>query len=122
MLDNTQNEPSKFRTRNWVEINEESREAYKASNQIKFKSSMVKPNLCDYSDTYIFVSGTITFHGAGVDDATKRVDERNKGVIFKSCAPFTECFSIINTTEIDNAKNIDVVMPIYNLIECSDNY
>ena len=69
---------------------------------------------------YILVSGTIT--GAGEDDAAKRADERNKGLIFKNCAPFTDCTSEINNTEIDNAKYIDVVMPMYNLIEYSNNY
>ena len=59
LLDNTQNEPSKFRTRNWVEINDESRGTYNKSNQIKFKTSMIRSKLCDYSNTYIVVSGTI---------------------------------------------------------------
>ena len=52
----------------------------------------------------------------------KRLDERNKGVTFKNCAPFTKCINRINNTEIDNAKDIDIVMPMYNLIEYSDNY
>ena len=100
LLDNTQNEPSKFR--NWVEINDESRGTYKVCNQIKFKTSMIRSNLCDYSDAYIPASGTITIDGPGTDDAVKRRDERNKGVIFKNCAPFTECISIINNTQIDS--------------------
>ena len=83
---------------------------------------MLRSSLCDYSDAYILVSGTITITGAGADDAAKRLDERNKGVIFKNCAPFTDCISEINNTQIDNAKYIDVVMPMYNLIEYSDNY
>ena len=58
-----------------------------------------------------------------MDDAvTRRTDERNKSVIFKNCDPFTNCKSEINTTEIDNAKDIDIVMPMHNLIEYSDNY
>ena len=83
---------------------------------------MLRSSLCDYSDAYIFVSGTITITGAGVDDAAKRLDERNKGVIFKNCAPFTDCISEINNTQINNAKYTDVVMPMYNLIEYSNNY
>ena len=79
-------------------------------------------NLCDFSNVYILVSGTIAITGAGDNDATKRADERNKGVIFKNCTPFTYCISNINNTRIDNAKNIDVAMPMYNLIEYSDNY
>ena len=119
---NTQNEPSKFRTRNWVKINGESRAIYNKDNQIKFRTSMIRSNFCDYSDAYILVSGTITIDGAGEDNNAKREDERNKGVIFKNCAPFTECITNINNTQIDNAKDIDVMMPMYNLIEYSDNY
>ena len=83
---------------------------------------MLRSNLCDYADAYILVKGTITITGAGNDDAAKRLDERNKGVIFKNCAPFTKCISKINNMEIDNAQDIDIVMSMYNLIEYSDNY
>ena len=83
---------------------------------------MLRSNLCDYADAYILVKGTITITGAGNDDAAKRLDERNKGVIFKNCAPFTKCISRINNTDIDTAQDIDIVMPMYNLIEYSDNY
>ena len=83
---------------------------------------MLRSNLCDYADAYILVKGTITITGAGNDDATKQADERGKGVTFKNCAPFTKCISRINNTDIDNAQDIDIVMPMYNLIECSDNY
>ena len=118
MLDTESNQPSKFRTRNWVEINYESRGTY-TSNDIKFKTTMLRSNLCGYADAYLLVKGTITITGAGNDDATKRADERDKGVAFKNCAPFTKCISIINNTGIDNAQ--DIVMPMYNLIEYSDN-
>ena len=121
LLDNETNQPSKFRTRNWIEINDESRGTY-TSNDIKFKTTMLRSNLCDYADAYILVKGTITITGAGNDDAAKRLDERNKGVIFKNCAPFTKCISRINNTDIDNAQDIDIVMPMYNLTEYSDNY
>ena len=76
------NQPSKFRTRNWVEINDESRGTY-TSNDIKFKTTMLKSNLPDYADAYILVNGTITITGEENDDAEKRADERNKGVTFK---------------------------------------
>ena len=82
LLGNTQNKPSKFRTRNWVEINDASRETYKASNQIKFKTSTIRSSLCNYSDAYILASGTITIK-EGDNDAVKRADERSKGVILK---------------------------------------
>ena len=80
---------------------------------------MIRSNLCDYSDAYILVSGTITITGAGADDTAKQADERNKEVIFKDCAPFTECISNITNTQTSNAKDIDVVMPMNNLIEYS---
>ena len=115
LLDNTTNQPSKFGTRNWVEINDESRGKYDISNT-EFKTSMIKSDLYDYSDAYIVVSETIAITGAG------GTDERNKGVIIKNCAPFTKCISSINNIQIDNAEYIDVVMPMYNLIEYSDNY
>ena len=83
---------------------------------------MLRSNLCDYANAYILVKGTITITGAGDDDAAKQLDERNKGVIFKNCAPFTKCISRINNTDIDNAQDIDIVMPMYNLIEYSDYY
>ena len=106
-------QPSKFRTRNQVEINDESRGTY-TSDDIKFKTTMLRSNLCDYADAYILVKGTITDVG---DDVAKRLDERNKGIIFKNCAPFTKCISRINNTDIDNAQDIDIVMLMYNLIE-----
>ena len=117
ILDDTTNQPSKFRTRNWVEINDESGGKYDSS--IKFKISMIRSDLCDYSDAYILFSETIAITGAGDDDNAKRTDERNKGVIFKNCAPFTKCISSINNIQIDNAEYIDVVMPMYNLIDYS---
>ena len=83
---------------------------------------MLMSNLFDYADAYILVHGTITITGAGADDATRQVDERDKGVIFKNFAPFIKCISRINSTEIDNAKDIDIVMPMYNVTEYSDNY
>ena len=122
LIDNTSNQPSKFRTRNLVEINDKSRGAYNVNSQIKFKTTMLKSSLCDYSDAYILVKGKITIAAAGADVAATQADEINKGVIFKNCAPFINCISEINNTQIDNAKDIDVVMPMYNLIEYSDNY
>ena len=131
----TSNQPFKFRTRNWVEVNDESRRTYNLNGQIKFKTTMLKSSLCDYSDAYILVKGKVTITGnAGPERdpdnprteaqllALRQADERDKGVAFKNCAPFTNCISEINNTQVDNAKDIDIVMPMYNLIECSDNY
>ena len=81
---------------------------YNTNSQIKFKTTMLKPSLCDYSDVYILVSGTITITGEGDNEAARREVEREKEVTFKNCAPFTECISEINNTQIDNAKDIDV--------------
>ena len=83
---------------------------------------MVRSSLCDYADSYILVKGTITITGAGANADTSQADERDKGVTFKNCAPFTKCISRINNTDIDNAQDINIVMPMYNLIEYSDNY
>ena len=118
--DETPNQPSKFRTRNWVEINDKSRRAYNVNSQIKFKTTMLKSSLCDYSDAYILVKATITVNNTAAQGAA--ANNTNKKVIFKNCAPFTNCISEINNTQIDNAKDIDIVMPMYNVIECSDNY
>ena len=121
LLESTSDNLSKFRTRNWVEINDESRENY-ANSDIRFKTTMLRCNLCDYADSYILVKGTITITGAGDNAAARQADERDKGVTFKNCAPFTKCISRINNTDIDNAHDIDIVMPMYNLIEYSDSY
>ena len=118
--DNTLNQPSKFRTRNWVEINDESRGVYNVNSQIKFKTTMLKSSLCDYSNAYILVKGTINVNNTAAQGAA--ANNTNKKVIFKNCAPFTNCISEINKIQIDNAIDIDIVMPMYNLIEYSDNY
>ena len=67
LFDSASNQPSKFRTRKWIEINDESRGTY-TSNDIKFKTTMLRSNLCDYADAYIVVKGTITITGAGDDN------------------------------------------------------
>ena len=82
MFDNTPDQPSKSRTINWVEINDDSCGTYNANSQIKFKTSMLKSSLRDYRDACTLVSGTITITGRGADQATRQADERNKGVIF----------------------------------------
>ena len=122
LIDDASNQPSNFRTRNWVEINDESRGAYNVNSQIKFKTTMLKSSLCDYIDAYIVVKGTITINGRGADAGARQANERDKGVSFKNCASIINCISGINNTQIDNARDIDIVMPMYNLIEYSDNY
>ena len=122
LLDNTPDQLSKFRTKNWIEINDPSRGRYGTGGEIKFKTAMLKSSLCDYADAYILVKGTIRITEAGEDAAARQADGRDKGVIFKNCTPFINYETEINITEIDNAKDIDIVMPMYNLIEYSDNY
>ena len=119
LIDNTSTQPSKFRTRNWVEINDESRGAYNVNSQIKFKTTMLKSSLCHYSDAYILVKGTISANSTAAAGAA--VNNNDRKVIFKNCAPFTNCISEINNTQIDNGKGVDIVMPMCNLIEYSDN-
>ena len=81
---------------------------------------MLKSSLCDYSDAYMLVKETITVNNTAAADAD--ANNTNKKVIFKNCAPFSNCISEINNTQVENAKDIDIVMPMYNLIEYSDNY
>ena len=121
LLDSASNKPFKFRTRNWVEINDDIRGAYSPNKQIRFKTAMLRSSLCDYSDAYILVKGNITINNTAVA-AAAAAKNTNKKVIFKNCAAFTNCISKINNTQIDNAKYIDIVMPMYNLTEYSNNY
>ena len=128
-LDNTLNRQTKFRTTNWVEINDDARRMYNTNSQIKCRTSMLKSSLCDYSDAYILVEGTITIApapapapAANPDNNNNNNNNNNKEVVFKSFSPFTDRISEINNTQIDNTKDIDVVMRMYNLIEYSDNY
>ena len=123
LLDDTSsNQTSKFEIQNWVEINDESRGTYSVNSQIKFKTTMLKSSLCNYSDAYVHVKGTITVNNAAAAPAPAPANNTNKKVIFKDCAPFTICISEINNTQVDNAKDIDIVKPMYNLKEYSDNY
>ena len=81
---------------------------------------MLRYSICEYSDKYILVKGSISVNNTAAVDAD--ANNTNQKVIFKNCAPFTDCISKINNTQVDNAKDIDIVMPMYNLIEYSDNY
>ena len=118
LLDNTPNQPTKFRTKSWVEVNYDSCGIYNTNSQIKFKTSMLRSSLCDYSDAYILVKGTISIAAQAREDP----NNANKKVVFKNCAPFTDCISEVNDIQIDNVKRIDVIMSMYNLIEYNDNY
>ena len=119
LLNDGSSKPSKFKTRNWVEINDEARGTYSPNKQIKFKTSMLRSSLCDYSDAYILVKGNIAVNNTAAAGAA--ANNTNEKVIFKNCAPFSNCISKINNTDIYNAEYIDIVMSMYNLIKYSDN-
>ena len=101
LLDNTPNLPAKFKTKNWVEINYQSCGTYIVNIQVKFKTSMLRSSLCDYSDAYILVSATITVPNTG----TAANPSYKKNIIIKNCASFTNCISEINNTQIDPPGN-----------------
>ena len=119
LLDNALNQPSKFRTKGWVEINDESRGEYPVNRQTNFKTSVLRSSLCDYSDAYILVKGNISVNDIAAEGAA--ANNTNKKVIFKNCPPFTKCISKINNIDIDNAQDIDIIM-LMNDLEYSNNY
>ena len=120
LLNDKSNQSSKFRTKNWVEINDDVRGVCSPNKQIRFKTSILRSSLSDDSDAYILVKRNMAVNNTAADGAA--ANNTNKKVIFKNCAPFPNCISKINNTQRDNAEYIDIVMAMYNLIECSDNY
>ena len=112
LLNGSDNENSKFATKKWYIIDSESNGNYSHHNPIKFLTKSIESSLCDYSDAYILVTGNITVN-AGND---------NTKVAFTNCAPFEKCRTEINETFVDEAEHINIVMPMYNLVEYSDNY
>ena len=100
----------RFVTKRWIEDYDQSGGNYNASKEIRIKASMLRSDLCDYSDAYIVVKGDITLEGD--NDANKR----NKNLAFKNNAPFINCISKINGVKIDNPEDLDVVMPMYNFL------
>ena len=126
LLDDTANQPSRFRTRNWVETNDESWGDYDDdnnnneddNNKINFRKTMIRSSLCDYRDAYILVKGTITV--TNTEAASVAVNNTDKKVVLKYCAPFTSCITEINNAQSDYAEDTDLVMPVYNLIEHSN--
>ena len=119
LVDNTPNQPTKFRTKNCVEINDNKRGRHSTNSQVKFKTLMLKSLLRDYSDAYILVKGTITVARVPAPSAPDNV---GKEVVFRNCTPCTDCISEINNTQIDNSKDNGIVMPMYNSMVYSDNY
>ena len=118
----TSNEMPRFITKKWVEVHDQSGDAndrYKPNKPIRFKTSMLRSDLCDFSDVYIVVKGDTTF-----TKAANRyfIDLRNRFLAFKNNAPFTNCISKINNILIDNAEDLDIVMSMYNLLQYGKNY
>ena len=105
----------KFVTKKWIEVYDQSEGNYNVNKEIRIKTSMLRSDLCDFSDAYIVVKGTITV-------VRPNNAKRNKAVTFKNNAPFINGISKINGVKIDNAEGLDVVMPMYNLLEYSKNY
>ena len=112
LLNGSDNENSKFATKKWYIIDSESKGNYLPDNEIKFLTSSLESSLCDYSDAYILVTGNI------------RITRANNNIkaVFKNCAPFKNCRTEINETFVDKTEHINIAMPMYNLIEYSDNY
>ena len=118
LLGTTPNEMPRFITKKWVEVHDQSGEAndrYRPNKPIRFKTSMLRSDLCDFSDAYIVVKGTITVTNPDNNAYDKKL-------AFKNNAPFVSCISKINDTLIDNAEDLDIVIPMYNLLEYSKNY
>ena len=120
--DNESKQLSKFVTREYVEVSSLSN-TYNKNKSIRFKTLMLRSNLCDYSDAYILVKGTITVTAPGVNNnADNKRDKRNRPLILKNNAPFASCITRINGELIEDADDLDIVMSIYNLLEYSKNY
>ena len=94
--------------------NDDSRGTYNTNRKTEFETSMLKSNLCDYNDAYILVEGYIKV--PTTSGATATTNHGNRKVVFKNCAPFTDCISEIKNVQVDNAKDIDIVIPMYNLV------
>ena len=113
---------SKFLTREYVKVNSLSN-AYNENKSIRFKTPMLRSNLCDYCDAYILAKGTITVTAPGANNNANNIrDKRNRPLILKNNAPFVSCITRINDELIEDADDLDIVMPMYNLLEYSKNY
>ena len=116
LLGNTDSESSKFATRKWYAINDQNNTDYGEGSEdgttVRFETKVIKSNLCDYWDPYILVTGDITATGG----------DANTRVAFQNCAPFTKCMTHINDEHLYGANNLDMITPMYNVVEYNDNY
>ena len=101
-----------LRQKKWLVIDSKSKGVYSQENSIKFLTSSLESSLCDYSDAQVLVTGSVAVVGAN----------NNTKAAFKKCAPFRICRTELNGTFIDEAQHTDIAVPMYNLIEYSDNY
>ena len=112
LLNDSSNEESKFATKKWYVIDSQTTKGkYKQGDTIKFETETIKSSLCDYSDAFILVTGNVTVNAANDTD-----------VVFKNCAPFSTCKTVINDVFVDRAEHIYIAVPMYNLIKYSDKY
>ena len=102
---------SKFVARKWTIVNDQSNPSYDVGNEIVYNTEVLKFNLCDYNDAYILAKGDITVIAAPPLKLS-----------FKNCAPFTKCITKIDGATIDDAEDLNLVMPMHNLIEYSSSY
>ena len=115
LLNSNNNESQKFASKRWYIIQDQSQGSYgngTDNTTIKYDTKVIKENLCDYSDAYILVTRSIE----------NKSNVNNTLVAFKNCAPFQTCNVNINDEYVEAAKYLDIVMPMYNLLEYSDNY
>ena len=105
----------KYVTKKWIEVYDQSEKNYSVDKEIRIKTPMLRSDLCDFSNAYIVVKGDIIV-------TSPNNAKRNKSVTFKNNAPFINCITKINGIKIDNAEDLDVVMPMYNLLEYSKSY
>ena len=113
---------SKFVTREYVRVNSLSN-TYNENKSIRFITPMLRSDLCDYGDAYILVNGTITDTATGDNNNVNNIrDKRNRPFILKNNAPFVSCITKINGELIEDAEDLDILMPMYNLLEYSKNY
>ena len=116
LLNDFDNQSSKYATRKWYNINDQNNGQYGRGNEndatIKFETKVIKPNLCDYSDAYILVTGDTEIADIAADT----------NAASKNCASFTRCVTHINDEHVETTENLDKIMPMCNLIEYSDNY
>ena len=120
LLDSESESLSKFVTRQYVKVNSLSN-TYNENKSIRFKTPMLRSDLCDYSDAYILVNGTIAVNGI-VNGVENEIVRRDRPLILKNNTPFVSCMTKINNEFVKDADDLDVVIPIYNLLEYSKNY